>query len=51
MLKECVEDKLPVAFQNLEKMLIENNGGDGFFVGDEVNGLKYMTVFQFWQKE
>ena len=31
------EQKVPNAFEILEKLLVANNGGDGFFVGDAVS--------------
>jgi len=32
--KKFVEEQLPVSLDGLEKLLKENKGGDGFFVGD-----------------
>jgi len=34
--KKFVEEELPVFFGNFEKILKQNNGGDGYFVGDSV---------------
>jgi hypothetical protein len=32
-----LEEQLPVFLDNLEKLLTENNGGDGYFVADDVS--------------
>jgi glutathione S-transferase len=32
--KKFLEEQLPVSLDNLEKLLKENKGGDGYFVGD-----------------
>ncbi|XP_002731493.1 S-crystallin SL11-like [Saccoglossus kowalevskii] len=34
--KEYASTTLQACYKNLEKLLISNNGGDGFFVGDEL---------------
>ncbi|XP_077999157.1 hematopoietic prostaglandin D synthase-like [Glandiceps talaboti] len=36
ILKELFEKKLPTGLDNLERVLTENNGGDGYFVGDSL---------------
>jgi glutathione S-transferase len=36
MKKKYEEEQLPTALANLEKMLKNNNGGDGYFVGDSL---------------
>ncbi len=37
MMKSHFEEGCLQTLTLLEKILIENNGGDGFFVGDKVN--------------
>jgi len=34
--KKFVEEQLPVAFVNLEKLLVQNHNGDKYLVGDEL---------------
>jgi glutathione S-transferase len=34
--KKYIEEQLPASLDNLEKLLTQNNGGDGFFVGDSL---------------
>ena len=41
--KELTEEKMPVFLTNMEKLLKENQGGDGYFVGNEVH-------FTIWTK-
>ncbi|XP_070543871.1 hematopoietic prostaglandin D synthase-like [Ptychodera flava] len=33
---KCLKETIPTYFSALEKLLISNNGGDGFFVGDKI---------------
>ncbi len=35
--KKFLAEQLPKFLQNLEKLLLENKGGDGYFVGDSVS--------------
>jgi len=36
MKKKLFEEQVPASFGNLEKLLKQNNGGDGYFVGDSL---------------
>lgn len=38
------EETLPPLLTAIEKLLVENKGGDGFFVGDEVNYVDSLCV-------
>jgi len=40
--KKFIEEQLPAPLDNLEKLLKENNGGDGFLVGSEVSLTMYI---------
>jgi glutathione S-transferase len=42
--KNLTENQLPAFFRHLEKLLIENNGGNGFYVGDSL-GSADIAVF------
>ena len=35
--EKYINEQLPNFLANVEKILKENNGGDGFFVGDQVH--------------
>ena len=37
LLKKYEEEQLPASLKKLEKILVSNNGGDSFFVGNAVN--------------
>jgi len=37
--KKFVEEQLPASLGHLEKMLKENNGGNGYLVGDGVSAF------------
>ena len=41
-----VKEQSPVFLADLEKLLVGNNGGDGFFVGEEVH-LFFKLVISF----
>ena len=46
--KKYLEEQLPVFLDGLEKLLTENNGGNGYFVGDDVSFLLTLRLhFQF----
>jgi len=45
LLKKFTEEDLPASFVNLEKMLVRNKGGDGYFVGDSLTWAD-LTLFQ-----
>ena len=40
------EEQLPTIFKHLEKQLISNNGGDGYFVGDKMTWCD--ILFSHW---
>jgi len=37
--KKFLEEELPKSLEKLEKLLKDNDGGDGFFVGDAVHAV------------
>lgn len=45
--KKLSEEQLPTFLENLEKILKSNNGGDGFFVGNELTwaDLAFLAVY------
>jgi len=43
MLKKFLEEQLPKSLAALENLLKDNNGGDGFFVGDAVTSNYYAS--------
>ena len=44
--KKFLVETLPVYLDTLEKLLKENNSGDGFFVGDNVSTVEVLN--RFW---
>ena len=40
-----IEETLLPLFGRLEKLLVSNKGGDGYFVGDDVNIYFYSMYF------
>ena len=42
--KRWEEEQKPTFLRNLENLLISNNGGDGYFVGDSVSKLRYVNT-------
>ncbi|XP_077999001.1 hematopoietic prostaglandin D synthase-like [Glandiceps talaboti] len=49
---DIANNSFPPACANLEKLLIDNNGGDGFFVGDGIThaDIVFLCISERWKK-